>query len=225
MGLYTSSGFGDGCRLAQSAGGARLLARSHVIIAGATWAAAWWRPTMVGGVGPLDAPLVMLPAADVTGSVVATLLCVALGALLPDLDHPKAWLAQFRLARRGLLRFIRPFAFPSAVLREEFGHRGALHSLLAVLVLYLAAQALDASAPGAAQVGAALAWGYALHLAADALTNRGVPLLFPFWRHRWHMPRPLAVRTGGLGEALYVVLVLALSSAYAVSPLVSAAPA
>ncbi len=191
-----------------------------MIIAGATWAAAWWRPPIVG-VGPLGAPLVTVPTADVTGSVVASLLCVALGALLPDLDHPKAWLAQFRLTRRGLLRFIRPFAFPSAVLREEFGHRGALHSLLAVLVLYLAAQALDASARGAAQVGAALAWGYALHLAADALTNRGVPLLFPFWRRRWHMPRPLAVRTGGPGEALYVVLALALSAAYVAAPLVS----
>jgi membrane-bound metal-dependent hydrolase YbcI (DUF457 family) len=193
-----------------------VLARSHVVIATATWAAVWWRPPPAGPAGPLAVPLVAPRNADLGGSVVLTLLCVALGALLPDLDHPGAWLAQLRLARHGLLRFIRPFAFPSAVLREEFGHRGAMHSLLAAAVVYGSLWALDAHFPGAAQVGAALAWGYVLHLCADLLTNRGVPLLFPFWRARWHLPWPLAVRTGSLGEALYVLLTLALAATYAV---------
>ena len=74
--------------------------------------------------------------------------------------------------------------------------------------------ALDRTYPGAAQVGAALTWGYVAHLAADLLTNRGVPLLFPV-SGRWHLPHPLAVRTGSVGEALYVTLTLALAVAYA----------
>lgn len=192
-----------------------MLARSHVAIATATWAAVWSRPAAAGLLGTFNVPLVAPHGTDTSGSVFLTLLCVALGALLPDLDHPKAWLAQFRLARHGLLRFIRPFALPSAILREEFGHRGGLHSLLAALALYAGLRALDAAIPGAAQWGAALAWGYVLHLAADLLTNRGVPLLYPFWRGRWHLPWPLAVRTGSLGEVLYVVLTLALAAAYA----------
>ena len=203
-----------------------MLARSHVVIAGATWAAVWWRPVVVGRLGPVVAPLVplVLPAsAETAGRAALTLFCVAVGALLPDLDHPRAWLAQLRLARHGLLRFIRPFALPSAVLREEFGHRGGLHSLLAAVGVYAGLRALDAAAPGAAQAGAALAWGYILHLAADMLTNRGVPLLFPFWRRRWHLPWPLAVRTGSLGEALYVALTVALATAYAVGAASSAA--
>jgi inner membrane protein len=193
-----------------------VLARSHVAIATATWAAIWWRPIALGTIGILEAPLVAPPGAGTAGSALLTLGCVALGALLPDLDHPRAWLAQWSLGRHGLLHLIRPFALPSAVLREEFGHRGALHSLLAALVLFAGLRALDGSVPGAAQVGAALAWGYALHVAADLLTNRGVPLLFPFWRRRWHLPWPLAVRTGSLGEALYVLVTLALAVGYAI---------
>ncbi len=192
-----------------------MLARSHVVIATATWAAVWWRPPYGGPIGTLAPRLVAPRNADLSGSVALTLLCVALGALLPDLDHPRAWLAQMRLARHGLLRFIRPFAFPSAVLREEFGHRGAMHSLLAAAVVYGGLRALDARIAGAAQVGAALTWGYVLHLCADLLTNRGVPLLFPFWRGRCRLPWPLAVRTGSLGEALYVVLTLGLAAGYA----------
>lgn len=208
---------------AVAAGGriAPVLARSHVLIAAAAWSALWWRPpgtvTALAAAAHLAAPLVGLPVtpADRFGSAVTTLLLVALGAVLPDLDHPNAWLAQRRLGRRGLLHAVRPFAFPSAVLREEFGHRGALHSLAAAAVLAGAGRLLEARWPGAAAVGAALAFGYALHLLADLLTRRGVPLLLPFWRGRWHLPWPLAVRTGSLGEAAYVLLVLLLAAAYA----------
>jgi membrane-bound metal-dependent hydrolase YbcI (DUF457 family) len=202
-----------------------VLARSHVVIALAAWTAAWWRPPAIaipalpGPIPPLSlaAPLLppeALPGMDVTGRAAATLMLVALGAVLPDLDHPQAWLAQLRLARRGWLHAVRPFLLPSLVIHYELGHRGALHSLLPLAVLMAGTRASGSTVPGLAGAGGALAWGYALHLLADLVTRQGVPLLLPFWRGRLRLPRPLAIHTGGLGEALHVLAIVLLAAAY-----------
>ncbi len=151
---------------------------------------------------------------DATGRAAATLMLVALGAVLPDLDHPHAWLAQLRLARRGWLHAIRPFLLPSLVIHHELGHRGVLHSLLPLAALVAGTHLQGSVVPGVASASAALAWGYALHLLADLMTRQGVPLLLPIWRGRLRLPRPLAIRTGGLGEALYVLAVALLAAAY-----------
>jgi inner membrane protein len=185
-----------------------VLGRTHVVIGCVTWTAAWWRPIEGGPLAPVvttgDAPRVLV-----------TLAVVALGTLLPDLDHPGAWLAQLRLGRRGgVLHWVRPLLIPSLALREEFGHRGALHSLAAALVFCLGLEVLGGQR-GVSNAGYALAWGYVLHLLADMATRRGVPLFYPFSRTRVGLPAPLAVRTGSLGESIYLAVVSGASALYA----------
>ena len=201
-----------------------MLGHSHVVIAAATWGALWWRPLTLGALGgaTLTAPEAAPPAGF--PPFVASLLVVSVGALLPDIDHPQALLAQWKPAGRGgpfgLWRLVRPLFIPSMVLREALGHRGALHSVAAGVVLCTVVEyvAILAGAPG---IGRALAWGYVAHLIADMLTRRGVPLAWPITRRRFAFPRPITVRTGGFGEALYLAATGALAALYASGVLVT----
>jgi inner membrane protein len=110
----------------------------------------------------------------------------ALGALAPDIDHPSSWIG----------RRLWPLSKPLSLL---LGHRGITHSLLAV-VGGLAVLSLVRGEPGLARMGAPLALGYLSHLAGDALTPSGVPLLWP-WRQRFGVG---LCATGGLMEGLVV---------------------
>lgn len=93
-------------------------------------------------------------------------------------------------------------------------HRGWTHAPPLALALVVAAFAfgpiLFPALPG---VGPAFAAGYVSHLAADALTIRGIPLWWPGRdRPSLHLlPRPLRVRTGGAGEVVFNVCWLAAS--------------
>ena len=186
-----------------------MLGHTHVVIAGVSWAAVWWRPLEIGRLA-LIAPEAPIGAG--LPPVVSTLALVALGALVPDLDHPGAFLAQFRPAgRQGFGRFFRPFFAPSVALRSALGHRGALHSLVGA-ALICAGVELVARSGGLSGVGAAVGWGYVTHLLADMATRRGVPLLWPLAHWRFSVPRPLTVKTGSFGEALYLAAVSALAA-------------
>ncbi|MCC7167122.1 MAG: metal-dependent hydrolase [Rhodospirillales bacterium] len=135
-----------------------MMAVSHVVIGGALWSLA-------------------ATAAQQTIEPVALGLS-ALGALLPDIDHPNSWVGK-RLA------------VVSVPLAAVVGHRGVTHSLIAILALlaFLAPAGLDHAA-------APLAVGYLSHLLADALTLSGVPLLWPSKRI-YGIP---LIRTGSLAE-------------------------
>jgi len=109
----------------------------------------------------------------------------AAASLMPDLDHPKSW-----LGRR--LPFI---SYPVAAL---FGHRGITHSLLAVVAAVMAWSA------ELGWMGPPLALGYLSHLAADALTPQGVPLLWPIKR-RFGLS---LCATGGVMERLVAAAVV-----------------
>jgi inner membrane protein len=187
-----------------------MLGHSHVAIAGALWAALWWRPLALGGL-TLAAPEVAL--GHEVPPALSSLVVVAIGALLPDLDHPRAVLAQWRPAGEGWFRFFQPLLLPAVALRETFGHRGGLHSLPALAAVWLGGEYL-AQRAGIPGLVAALGWGYAAHLLADMATRRGVPLLWPLTRRRLGLPRPLAVRTGSLGEALYLAAIGAITALY-----------
>ncbi|HLN23094.1 MAG TPA: metal-dependent hydrolase [Patescibacteria group bacterium] len=105
----------------------------------------------------------------------------AVASLLPDLDHPKSWLG-------------RRLPFLSHPIAAVFGHRGITHSLLAVVA------ALMAWSTALGWMGPPLALGYLSHLAADALTPQGVPLLWPIKR-RFGLA---LCTTGGAMERLLV---------------------
>lgn len=119
---------------------------------------------------------------------VVTITAAAIGALLPDLDHPQAALSR----RVGIA---------AAPVRLFFGHRGATHGLLAVLLAFVAALAV---APAMQLYGLAAALGYASHIVLDAATFSGVPLFWP-WPRRF---RVLPIRTGGTAEKVVLWLLL-----------------
>ena len=119
----------------------------------------------------------------------------ALGALLPDIDHPSSWLG------RRLWPVSRPLSM-------VLGHRGLTHSLLAVIGGLAVLGAVEPG-PGLARLAGPLALGYLSHLAADALTPSGVPLLWP-WKQRFGIG---LCPTGGLMEWL-VVAALAAATAW-----------
>ncbi len=150
-----------------------MMAGSHVVVGASAWAGL----ALAAGLAPAE------PQA---------LAAAALGALLPDIDHPRSWAG----------RRLRAISVPLSLL---VGHRGVTHSLLAVAGA-LAVLALL----GTGFATAPVAVGYLSHLAADALTPSGVPLLWPS-RRRFSLN---LVETGstaeiGLVAALAVVAGLA----------------
>lgn len=115
-----------------------------------------------------------------------TVGAAVLGALLPDIDHPKSWLG----------RRLYPI---SAVLSAVIGHRGVTHSLIAVIAL---AVALIFAYDAHHGIVMALCVGYLTHLAGDFVTNSGIPL---FWPIKRRFALPLA-STGGFAESLLVAV-------------------
>lgn len=112
------------------------------------------------------------------------------GSLLPDIDHPSSWLG----------RRLWPVSKPLSML---IGHRGLTHSLLAVVGGLMLFQMVQPS-PLVARLVEPLVVGYLSHLAADALTPAGVPLLWPVKR-RFGLA---LCATGGVMELLVVGLAL-----------------
>ncbi len=88
----------------------------------------------------------------------------------------------------------------SRPLAAAFGHRGATHSLLAVLGASLLLHAHGISRA----VSAPLVVGYLSHLGADLLTPAGLPLAWPL---RGSVAVPLC-RTGSPSEIVVVAAVL-----------------
>lgn len=119
-----------------------MMAGSHIAIGAALWAVT----ARLSGLEPAE------PQA---------LAAAALGALLPDIDHPQSWAG----------RKMRVVSVPLALI---VGHRGITHSALAI-----AACALLLTLLGTGWLAAPVVIGYLSHLLADSLTPSGVPLLWP----------------------------------------------
>ncbi|HWX49146.1 MAG TPA: metal-dependent hydrolase [Roseomonas sp.] len=145
-----------------------MMAGSHIALGAAAWFAA--------------APRLGLPALDP-----AMLGLAVLGALLPDVDHPKSWVG----------KRLRPVSHLFATL---LGHRGVTHSLVAVVGC--AVLLLSQNVPLA--ITAPLVVGYLSHLAADLLTPGGLRLAWPL-RGTYALP---LCRTGSPFEPLVVALAL-----------------
>jgi inner membrane protein len=133
-------------------------------------------------------------------------------ALLPDLDgtdstaRTTVGLGKEQIKREwrrskslGLvMRWL--VSIPFNIFAKVIPHRGPTHWLVTWLGLSLLVSAVTP-----VPIWVAFAAGYLSHLMADALTVAGVPLLGPLTgRSVRFLPRPLAFRTGGLVESLFV---------------------
>jgi len=129
----------------------------------------------------------------------------ALGGLLPDGDHPDAWISGHV---PGLHRVV-------SVLPG--GHRGATHWPILAAALWLGGRALCQWRGCPVALADAAGWGYALHLAADALTVEGIPGIVRPTRRLHLLPRRLRPASGGAGEwGIRVVAALGFVAVWAV---------
>jgi membrane-bound metal-dependent hydrolase YbcI (DUF457 family) len=154
-------------------------------------------------------------AAAATDTAVTSALVLVtgawLGSLLPDAD--RAGSRVYRPTR--FERRVWPARILGVVARlplralSVLRHRGITHSVAAA-ALAAAGCGLLASrvAPGAAlAAGLGVAIGYGAHVAADACTPSGVPLLAPLSRRRWWLlPSAARIPTGGAREVVIAVV-------------------
>ena len=176
------------------------MGRSHVLLAGAGYAALAARP-LDTPLGALTAPLLGGgPVPDGAGAFVLSLGIAAACGVAPDIDKAGSTAARsFGLVTRLL----------SWGIERSFGHRGGFHSLLGVALGFILGDLLGGLL-GLSGLGALVAFGWAVHLVTDAWTVQGVPLFWPL--SSGHVKLPPWISTGSRLEA--VVLVLALSGLF-----------
>lgn len=125
-----------------------------------------------------------------------------IGSTIPDMDQ----------AGNRLYKFLPAGNYFGKILRRLFlGHRAFSHSLLGFYVTYnvihfLLLRLLNPNYVNAEIVFAAMMIGYISHLAADALTKDGLPLLFPIkWRFGFPPLSALRITTGNWIENLIIL--------------------
>ena len=123
-----------------------------------------------------------------------SLALLMLGALLPDIDHPRAFLAQqfslFRLASRGVGRFVT--------------HRGIVHSLLAAIIATFIVWVVAVLYRWETLVVACFFLGYISHLGIDSLNPTGIKWLQPFKKAK----ASNGIRTGSVAEKAFFFLII-----------------
>lgn len=155
-----------------------------------------WRTHLVCGISalwiltPLSADLWALDYA-------AMAIGAALGALLPDLDAADSKIKHLRIGQ------FKPFWLPAHVAYHSGGHRGLLHSLsgMGMMALLCVPLVFWIDWP----IVLALLLGYASHLAADACTRSGIPVLYPEPKLYHLLPRSWRFVTGSQAEEVLFV--------------------
>jgi inner membrane protein len=134
----------------------------------------------------MDASTLHLGAAALVGG---------LGAMLPDIDHRHAPIRQ----KLGIVGDLLLFWLP---------HRGLTHSFL--LWLVITGVGVLAAAPLQFPVlfALALSVGYGSHILADMMTQRGLPLLYPWGRTFYLLPKWFRVTTGSWSEWIAVGIII-----------------
>jgi endonuclease YncB( thermonuclease family) len=124
---------------------------------------------------------------------------VAAASLIPDADYPKSWLG-YQLGS------------VSKFLNRLFGHRSALHSLLALLLITMVLGLPLWWITGDLSPLVAIFVGYGSHLFADMMTVGGVQI---FWPSRTIAVFPgrdeYRIVTGSGSERVFIVVVLVLA--------------
>ena len=130
----------------------------------------------------------------------------AFTALLPDLDASESKIKHLKFGGYiGKTKVtINPFMPIAVIISAIFGHRGALHSLVAIAVVAAGASFLIPHTSVALWLVAVL--GYTSHLLADALTKSGIEFFWPWKQNFGALPRFLRVKTGGLVDTLLLLI-------------------
>lgn len=176
--------------------------RSHLLLTGAAYAALLVHPIAT----PLGsfAPPRLLPLSGSPGilELSATSLGVALVGLLPDVDRSGS-----KAARLGGL----PTRFAAWIVQQVLGHRGLLHSLTALLIVWQVG-GVGGALIGLPGLGGFLAFGWGAHLLIDAMSAGGVPVLWPL---PLRLRLPPGVATGGFFEQVLLLGALGLCAWWA----------
>ena len=135
--------------------------------------------------------LSLIPEAITRDSVALLAGVATFGALLPDLDAAESKIKS--LSVKG----VRPFAPFADLAYQTWGHRGFLHSPLALGILGIALIPLTFWVDW--QIPLALWLGYGSHLAADACTRTGIPGA-PFTKRLFLLPKRWRFLTGSPQE-------------------------
>lgn len=130
-------------------------------------------------------------------SISLVVVCCVIGALMPDLDASQSKIRNFTALG------VRPFVPISIAINRTYGHRGALHSAWGWAVWTLLVLPLGITFGWL--IGAALSLGYASHLAADACTRTGIPLLYPRTERYFLLPSWMRIVTGSAVEEVFFV--------------------
>ena len=142
-------------------------------------------------------------------------LLAALGSLLPDLDASESKVKHLRLPLgRRTRNAIKPFGVVSDTAHAVFGHRGLLHSFVAVLLLTGLLVIVQLTVGGSDQLYLALLLGYTSHLLIDSFTKSGTRLLYPLPITIRFLPHPIAVRTGSVVDYLIAGIIVFLLLAW-----------
>jgi inner membrane protein len=171
--------------------------RSHLLLTGAAYAALALHPLSTP-FGALAAPKLLpslLPGGMV--EVVVGALAASFVGLLPDVDKSGS-----KAARLG--------GWPTRILawfvQLFLGHRGALHSLPALLLVWQCGRWAE-TALGVGGLAATAAFGWGAHLLLDAMTAGGIPLLWPL---PLKLRLPPGVHTRGALEGALMLALLGL---------------
>ncbi len=155
----------------------------------------------------------------------AIITASTLGALIPDLDHPKGELNQklllinnnfFKTAfylivglifiylyiekNSPLFLLIGLFSFSLAISR----HRSFTHSILG-LILFAAIIKLTMMEYGLSSIGKGFIVGYISHLVLDLFTSKGIRLFYPMKKN---IAFPIKFKSNGLGEKIIFSLLI-----------------
>ena len=162
-----------------------------------------WRTHLAGGL----ASLAVIPFAPSSTSLALGCVFAALGSLLPDLDARESKLSNVQIVGVAPLK---PLAW---VVSRRLGHRGPLHSLLALLVVTVGIS-LPLSLFLDPLAGIGLSLGFASHILLDACTKSGVPLRWPELGRVRLLPPRLRFTTGSMAEDILFLLLALLAVTY-----------
>lgn len=139
-------------------------------------------------------------------------ILVPFGALFPDLDGSESKIKHLRVPLYPTHKYT-PYSFePLAPIAQAFhtvfGHRGVLHSLLALIPLFIIGALLHFKWGINIYYSIMFMTGYLTHLLGDSLTKSGVQFFYPWHKRIRLLPRRVAICTGGWGEEIVFILLV-----------------